>query len=108
MSKGEPPKMESFEEMAKDFMRLSDINNDKRISYAEFLSYVSKSKEILGLLNDFGLITKDDLRPNFGWNKETDLPDCDSDLEKEVLRKGANQKSNVDMYLIRPLVEVIV
>eukprot|EP00831_Metopus_contortus_P026719 TRINITY_DN22668_c0_g1_i1.p1 TRINITY_DN22668_c0_g1~~TRINITY_DN22668_c0_g1_i1.p1 ORF type:complete len:123 (+),score=35.06 TRINITY_DN22668_c0_g1_i1:1-369(+) len=65
---------------------------DRRISYPEFRSYVTKSKIILKLMSQAGLISKDDLRPNFGIPSMSDVPDCDSDLEQEVLYKGFNSK----------------
>lgn len=99
------PTIDSVESLASIVMASSDVNNDKRISLSEFICYVTKNKDFLRLLNCYSLITKDDLRPNFGWTAD-DLPDCDSDLENEVLRKGA-EKCSVDYELLQhPVVEV--
>lgn len=69
-------------------MKSADVNNDKKISLAEFVSYTTKNKEILGMLNYYGVITKDDLREDFGGGEgENELPDCDSDLENETSSK---------------------
>jgi hypothetical protein len=40
---------------------------------------VSKDGDILKTLFNYGLISKEDLRPDFGGSEE--MPDCDSDLE---------------------------
>ena len=69
-------------------MKSADVNNDKRISLSEFISYTSKNKEILGMLSNYGVITKDDLREDFGGAEDAkDMPDCDSDLENEISGK---------------------
>ncbi len=89
MSKTPVPKVEDVERISQQVLQSSDTNNDKRISFPEFLSYTTKSKEILGLLQHYTLITKDDLRCSFVSDSE--LPDCDSDLENEVLHKGGEK-----------------
>ena len=91
MSKTPSPKVEDVERLSVDVLKSSDTNNDKRVSFPEFLSYTTKSKEILGLLQHYMLITKDDLRCSFVKSSESDLPDCDSDLENEVMRKGGEK-----------------
>lgn len=47
----------------------------------EFHSFVSKDPDILKILFSYGLISKEDLRFNFGYS---DLPEADSDLENEI------------------------
>ena len=79
------PTIDEIEKKANEVMSSSDVNNDKKISLPEFKSYITKNKDILGALWSFGLVSKDDLRPDFGGSlKEDDLPDNDSDLEKET------------------------
>ena len=51
---------------------------------------VTKCKEILTFLRSYFLISKDDLRPNFGSASELDVPEVDSDLELELMQKGRN------------------
>lgn len=92
MSKKPPPKIEEAERRAQEVMNSLEVNTEKKISFPGFISFVTKSKNILQLLSDFSLITKDDLRPNFGQHPEGDLPDCDSDLEQEVMYKGVKNK----------------
>ena len=41
------------------------------------------------MLHSYGLISKEDLRPDFGGSD--DMPDCDSDLENE-LRKAEEER----------------
>ena len=78
---------------------------DKGISMGNFLCFTSKNKELLKLLTAYDMITKDDIRPSFGSSVE-DLPDCDSDLENEVYRKGKVTPSvNFDL-LEHPLINV--
>ena len=43
---------------------------------------VSKDSEILKTMFNYGLISQEDLRVDFGTGQE-DMPDCDSDLENE-------------------------
>ena len=47
----------------------------------EFQSIITKDREILQTLKDYGLLKSYDMRVNFG--EENDLPECDSDLENE-------------------------
>ena len=57
---------------------------------------ISKDPGILRFLFGFGLISQDDLRPDFGLaaqlNKNDMIPSPDSDLEHEILR-GYDVKS---------------
>ena len=43
---------------------------------------MSKDPDILKTLFNYGLVTSEDLRMDFGGNEE--YPECDSDLENEV------------------------
>jgi len=85
-------------------MNSSDVNNDRKISITEFLCFVTKDKNFLKFLSGYGLITKDDLRPNFGWATD-DFPDCDSDLENEVLHK-CSEKQDEFLPASRPPIGV--
>ena len=77
--------MEEIEDKTDEVMRFADINNDKRISLPEFISYCTKNKGIMALLNYYGIISKDDFRKDFGGNEDINaIPDCDSDLEYET------------------------
>lgn len=62
-----------------------DTNKDSSISLKEFQSFITKDPDIIKYLASFGLITKEDLRLDFGGGD--DVPECDSDLETEVKRK---------------------
>lgn len=42
------------------------------------------------MLYSYGLISKEDLRPDFG-NGNDDMPECDSDLENEI-KKGDEER----------------
>ncbi len=90
-------------------MKSADVNNDKKISLSEFISYTSKNKEVLGMLNNYGVITKDDLREDFGGEDSKDMPDCDSDLENEINNKDLERdektervKSGVELSVRTP------
>jgi len=104
MAKEAPPTIEEVEKKTDEVMKSADVNNDKKISLAEFKAYTSKNKEILSMLSYYGVITKDDLREDFGGAEDDkEMPDCDSDLEKEVNadkwdrdEKTANIKSGVE------------
>lgn len=87
MAKETPPTIEEIEKKVDEVMKSADVNNDKKISLPEFISYATKNKEVLSMLNCYGCISKDDLRQDFGGNDDKDLPDCDSDLENEVNNK---------------------
>jgi hypothetical protein len=84
MSKKAPPTIEEIETKCDSFFESADKDQDNQISLTEWKSYVSKNKEILSLLDAYGLMSKDDLRPDFG-GADDDYPDCDSDLENEVI-----------------------
>jgi len=47
-------------------MKIYDINNDGEISLKEFYSYISKDHDILKYLYNYGLISIEDLRIDFG------------------------------------------
>ena len=86
-------------------MKSSTVSNKKQISYDEFLSYVTKDKRILSILNYYGLITEDDLREDFnGATEEKQLPDCDSDLEDEVKLEHYSSNEN-KIQLKKPLLQ---
>ncbi|EGR30612.1 hypothetical protein IMG5_127930 [Ichthyophthirius multifiliis] len=57
-------------------------NQEQNISLSEFQSIVSKDEDIIKLLFNCGLISKEDLRLDFGGSKG--IPDADSDLEIEI------------------------
>eukprot|EP01022_Parablepharisma_sp_SALTPOND_P009431 TRINITY_DN1391_c0_g1_i1.p1 TRINITY_DN1391_c0_g1~~TRINITY_DN1391_c0_g1_i1.p1 ORF type:complete len:2151 (-),score=139.11 TRINITY_DN1391_c0_g1_i1:21-6473(-) len=85
---GPEPLTEEVEKVVQDIIKLSDSNNDRKISLPEFRTCVTKCREILTFLASYSLISKDDLRPNFGKVSEFDVPECDSDLEMEAVFKG--------------------
>ena len=66
-----------------------DQNNDGQIGLKEFQSFVSKDPEILKLLYNYGIISKEDLRPDFGTG-ENEMPDADSDFENELLKEQSH------------------
>lgn len=47
-------------------MKIYDQNKDGEISLKEFYSFISKDPEILKFLYNYGLISIEDLRPDFG------------------------------------------
>lgn len=67
-----------------------DTNKDGTISLKEFQSFISKDADILKMLYSYGLLSKEDLRPDFG-NGNDDMPECDSDLENEI-KKGEEER----------------
>lgn len=89
MLKKPEPICENEEQLALEIMKQSDVNSDKKITYYEFVSFITTNKDVLIFMYQFNMVSKDDLRPNFGLADNSELPDCDSDLEHEVLQKGA-------------------
>lgn len=75
------PSIQSVEEKVDQLFNRHDKDSDGQISLDEFQSLITKDKEILQTLKDFGLLKSYDLRDNFGYDDE--LPECDSDLENE-------------------------
>ena len=65
MAKETPPTIEEIEKKVDEVMKSADVNNDKKISLPEFISYAKKNKEVLSMLNCYGCISKDDLRQDF-------------------------------------------
>ena len=110
MTKQPAPTIEELEKKTDEVMRSADVNNDKKISLQEFISYLTKDKDMLSVLNSYGVLSKDDLRPDFGGAEEgKELPDCDSDLENETsntqvdrddktVRRKAGIESQVFIY----------
>lgn len=64
-NKGECTILEA-EEIASDLLRRYDTNKDASISLKEFYSFVSKDPGILRMLLSYGLVSREDLRFNFG------------------------------------------
>ena len=73
------------EAMAEEILRRYDTNKDASISMKEFYSFVSKDPDIIRMLLSYGLISKEDLRFNFGHDN-SEIPDADSDLEAEIMK----------------------
>ena len=71
------------EKKTSEILQKYDTNKDGEISLKEFQSFVSKDPEILRYLYNYGVICKDDLRPDFGGS-QGEIPDADSDLENEI------------------------
>ena len=85
MAKQPAPTIEELEKKADEVMTVADLNNDKKISLEEFVAYCSKDKVMLAALDSYNILSKDDLRPDFGGaDQANELPDCDSDLENEI------------------------
>ncbi len=81
-SKGECTVQEA-ETMAESILKRYDTNKDVSISMKEFNSFISKDPDILKMLLSYALISKEDLRFNFGLQNQ-EIPDADSDLEMEI------------------------
>jgi len=82
MCKLPPPTLQEVQLKTDEILQKWDTNKDGSISLQEFQSFVSKDPDILRTLFNYGLITTEDLRLDFGGNDE--FPECDSDLENEV------------------------
>jgi len=89
MTGGKPFPTEDVERIVHQVLKASDSNNDKKISLPEFRTCVTKCRDILTFLKCYNMISKDDLRPNFGKASDTEVPECDSDLEMETVHKGS-------------------
>lgn len=89
-----------------DALATSILNSEgKGISLPDFISYATKCKELLEILSVYGMITKDDLSMAFGLESDG-IPDCDSDLEREVVRKGVAELNAVDIHSSLPSANV--
>lgn len=84
MAREEKTEIELVERKVEGIMQSVEVGNSKKITLPEFVSCITKDKEVLTILEHYGIITNDDLRENFGANEDEKLPDCDSDLEDEV------------------------
>ena len=98
------PSIEEIETIAQYIIKSSDASNEKKISLYEFKSSITKCPETLRFLASYSLISRDDMRPNFGRAGEYDIPECDSDLECETVYKGKNvtQDSQSSTKMIDP------
>ena len=96
------PKIKDLERLAATVFKTKDIN----ISLECFISCISKNKDLLELLTAYNMITKDDLRMNFGISSDR-FPNCDSDLEDELLLKQDTEADANNELLLNPLINVI-
>lgn len=58
--------IQQAEEKTLEILQKYDTNKDGEISLREFQSFISKDPDILRFLWNYGLITNDDLRKDFG------------------------------------------
>ncbi len=87
MGKKQAPSIKEVEAKTEEILSRWDTNHDNLISLDEFKSFVTKDPDILRLMLAYGLITKEDMRTDFGGKHEDGVPDCDSDLEDELAKK---------------------
>jgi hypothetical protein len=78
--------IQEAEQKAEEILRKYDTNKDATISLKEFQSFISKDSDILKMLFTFGIISTEDMRIDFGGADYGEMPDPDSDLEKEVFK----------------------
>ena len=76
--------IQEAEQLKKVLLDKYDVDSDGQISLKEFQSFISKEQEILKILFNFAIITRDDLDLNFGM--KNDIAEWDSDLENEANR----------------------
>lgn len=76
--------LKEAENKCNDIFKKYDKNKDGSISLSEFQSFVSKDPDIVKLVYNYGLISVEDLRIDFGPGGADGMPDCDSDIENEV------------------------
>jgi Ca2+-binding EF-hand superfamily protein len=93
MSKKDPPKIKEIEHETDDFFTKADLNNDNKITLKEFKSYLKKDPTILNILMNFNIAKMEDLGTDFGGG---DLPECDSDLEREINPPELSRNSKID------------
>lgn len=89
MSKKPRPTVHEIENKTDRFFRECDTNSDERITLKEFKSYIKKDPEILELLFAFNIAKTEDLGTNQGGG---DIPEYDSDLEREIHGEKIDQK----------------
>jgi WD40 repeat protein len=75
------PSITEVEEKVTVMYSRHDRDEDGCLTLDEFISMVTKDKEVLSTLKNYDLLKSYDIRENFGF--ENQFPDCDSDLEKE-------------------------
>ncbi|EAR94225.2 HELP domain protein (macronuclear) [Tetrahymena thermophila SB210] len=86
--------IQQAEAKTKEILSKYDTNKDGSISLKEFQSFVSKDSDILRVLTSYGLISKEDLRHDFGGSD--DLPDADSDLEEEIGKANVDRDDRIE------------
>jgi microtubule-associated protein-like 6 len=85
MQKMKKPTISEIEAKTEEFFRLSDTDNNQKISQKEFIAYIKKDKQILEVLMGGGIAKNEDLGTNFGDN------DYDEDLHQEANPKGLQE-----------------
>jgi microtubule-associated protein-like 6 len=86
--------IQEAEAKTKEILAKFDTNKDGAISLSEFQSFVSKDSDILKLLYSYGLISREDLRADFGGSE--DMPECDSDLEQETQKARFERDERIE------------
>ena len=87
MKKLPTPSIQEKEAKTEDFFNKADADHDKKITLKEFKDYVTKDKEILEILLNANVATREDLGTDYGTGKGI-APDVDADLEAECNPKG--------------------
>ena len=85
------PSIQDIEEKVNNIFYRYDKDQDASINLEEFISIISKDREILQTLKDYNLLKSFDMRNNYGFDDT--LPQCDSDLENEE-HKGQDTVQN--------------
>ena len=83
MTSAEGMSAEEVKAEVEQTFRKVDASGDQCVSQAEFISFVTKSSQMVRLLGHLHLVQSEDVRPNFGTE---DNPEVDSDLESEATR----------------------
>jgi Ca2+-binding EF-hand superfamily protein len=87
MDRKPAPTVSEIEKKTNAFFADADSNRDNSISLREFKSYIKKDKEILEVLTSYAIAKKSDLGTDFG-SGNSNVPDCDSDLDEECHPHG--------------------
>lgn len=80
----------------KEILQKYDVNKDGTIQLNEFQSFVSKDSDIIRTLQSYGLMSKEDLRTDFGGGTDQDIPEADSDLEEEIGKADIDRDERIE------------
>lgn len=79
----QPPSIHEISRKTREFFQAADTDNDQKVNFQEFKTYLKQEKSILSAITHSGVAHPGELGTDFGYGKDNNTPDLDEDLEAE-------------------------